>query len=512
MDFFKKTKHSIKLRSGTARPNPNGEGLQRVFQIDNRRAEHFASLLHTPQDVVTADTLWEMLQKKIRDARKLDLSSVFELSLPFLRTCLNHVENPMQLSYEEYSRPRLGDCTENFNDKVSYEIELKPLMYIEEPSLDQQFNMYENMSEEEIQAWNESIKKTIEKYSKASKNKRINARPAVKLETEAEFHERSRYRLVSNDDVPEGWNELQESLPPSLLDEDCLGSFGDWLSRTPDDIQYILMGDTNHTNDDLASWRIGGAYLESLKFAGVTDLVLEYPLEAKPFIDAFYEGKISNQKVLSDALSTVIPKRLSPNVYAELIANAKQLGIRVHALDEQLLNPGDIRSPRFMFDRCAHDKVLSERIKECVGDRKTAILYGAAHYRYEDSLIEQLGVDSCKVVDVYSDLEDYKTGSPALTVSSATHVPSYAYILDKDTVVMTNGDYLRKKSANFDIFVESINMGAQEVEIEKFKSRFVERYTSESNPELNGVTLGSVVSDVYWYRRAVKSGFSAPSI
>jgi hypothetical protein len=50
-----------------------------------------------------------------------------------------------------------------------------------------------------------------------SKYFRKNAKPAIKLEDESEFHERSRYRLVANDKIPEEWDELQASLPPPLF-------------------------------------------------------------------------------------------------------------------------------------------------------------------------------------------------------------------------------------------------------------------------------------------------------
>ena len=512
----------VKIRAGSNRPNADRAGNLRVYSIDNRRAPTFKSYLHKPSEIKSADELWSMLQDAVSKAkisveRIADAKKVLEDAKTFIESGKTSNTKPLFLS-ESF---RVASTANPIKRPAAHERSYNPIheeynplvgpMFTpgwHTPSLSMEGPMQSLVEKNQAQMMDmlfdlldERMKQVLEDKSNI-KYEKLERPP----ETEDAFHERSRYQLVLNKEMPEGWEELQESLEPSLIDEDCLGGFGEWLSGGCDQ-QFILMGDTNHFDKDLRGWIFKGEYLESLKSAGVTDLVIEYSLDAQPILSRLYKGEFKSMKSLSAALKNELNENVDVSRIATLAMRAKRHGMRLHALDQDLtsfLEPGEEKSPKFAFNRLQKDKPLSKAIKDAVGNRKTAILYGAGHFRYETSLIEQLGQNNCRVIDLYNDLEKYRQHG---VLMNAKYVSPYALITGENMVIMTRGKYMRNIPANADQTLASVKMGLQQEEIIKFKDRIISTYGSENSDELYGVSVNSVLNQAYWHKRAIDCGF-----
>ncbi len=493
---------AVKIRTTTKRPIEDKKNESPVYSIDNRRGVGFLSYLHKPRQIVTADELWQKLIDKVKFQK--DLAEILERSKKIAKSAFNSVSP----NYPKHRIRIIGDDVKEsyfrsprftYRRLDTFEPEIEQLVFKEDND------------------WWDSLKKyfTENTFPKLNSdliplnidwNFSLNKKP--KIESEEEFHERSRWQLRNtSEDLPEGWRELQESLEPHLACEDCLGSFYEWVERTPDNAQYVLIGDTHHYNKDLAEWRDGGVYIPALQNAGIKHLVLELPYELEPALEQFFADSQASTDYLANEFLKLCPTMGNKVIkIAELCASARKAGIVVHALDAQITQNLDQKSPRFFFERLAHDSKLARKIKDKVGHEKTAILYGNTHFGYESTLVDQLGANNCRMIDVFSSLKDFYECQTKHR--NAKYVSPYAYIIEEATVIATSGNYHRSVSPNKDEANAGIQMGLQEAEVIKFRERFDAIHGTDGAPNLYGVTGEDILKDVLWHQKALRTGFT----
>lgn len=308
------------------------------------------------------------------------------------------------------------------------------------------------------------------------KYKKLFDRPApvppssVPFEKHEAFLSQARWKRGDNGTPPtnldESWNALQESLKPSLLDEDVLGGFGDWLENFPLDNQFLLIGDTNHNNPALITWRNEGEYIPLLASNLFTDLVVEKSIEVNDDIKALYAGSADKDQI----------RNLKKQGILTLCLEAKRHGIQVHALDRQL-NSEFVQE--ILPFRHHNEERLAGEIKDAVGDRKTAVIYGASHFAYKNGLHDLLGRSNSRVINLHQGLGDYH--DPVVKMNADYPAP-YVFLLEEQTVVASKRNYGREVAPTHDGYLGHCVLPAErEKEISKFRQRF--DVAREANPE-----------------------------
>lgn len=316
------------------------------------------------------------------------------------------------------------------------------------------------------------------------------APPPVSFEQHEAFLSKARWRYGGNGapvDLDESWRALQESLEPSLLDEDVLGGFGDWLENFPADNQFLLIGDTNHDNRAIETWKNGGEYIPLLARKGFTDLVVERSIEVNDDIKALYAGYADQDQI----------RNLKKHGILALCLEAQRHGIQVHALDRQL----DSASVKEVLPfRHHNEERLAAEIKDAVGDRKTAVIYGASHFAYENGLYDLLGRSNSRVINLHEGLKDYH--DPVVKMN-ATYPAAYVLVLEEQTVVASKRNYGREVAPSRDDYLrDSVLPAEREKEISKFREKF--DAAREADPKkYGGFTVEEIVfkyENAYWMK------------
>ena len=336
------------------------------------------------------------------------------------------------------------------------------------------------------------IKDFLEKLEKTEKP----TQESVDARYESEFAERNRLRTVpvrrnTSDQLEAAWKvqqieirdlEKDGTIKHSIHDEDTLGDFDSWVDNRPDSVQYLMMGDTNHSNETLRTWINEGSYMAALKKNGYDDLVVETSARAEKPVQDYINGKIG----LTDLRGQLKELQIAPVGLLKLARAAKQAGIMLHMFDEQVHERRNTKDEAFWTERRDHDGMMAKKIKARFGDKKLAIIYGAAHFQYEGWMQDKLGKEKCAVVNVHPDLQEYKHFHRWNVAQPAP----YALILDEQQVVASQAKYGRNMPANKDTVTGSIRRLEQKKEIELFEGK-VQDHTASG--EKSYITPAEVV-------------------
>lgn len=378
-----------------------------ILNIDNRRSDDFGGYLHVMPYVASVKDLWYEVEEI--------------LTLP----------KPEQLKIK--SRP--GSFSEAFNSL--YQEFQSPSLAPVRPSL----NSYSGSVGKHLSVQNEfmrvSSESVLKVFDEIHDKTFSQIEPEIKIpsaeekqrkedwEAERKFREGARYLLKSDNLVDASWTNAQKSLKPSLLDEDTLGTFEEWMDFHPPGLQYLLIGDTNHGNKNIQNWVKDGQYIEHLARKGFKHIVLERPAYLLPILEQINNGDES-------ALSH--PEIITWDLQ-EICTQAMRHGIKVHSFDEQVTK---IRSSG-MTNRHKYDETLYEEITKATGADKTAIIYGAGHFAYKRSLSDLLGLEKCRHINIHSNLEHYMK---PLRINSIEPAP-YVYVVEEAQVIASDGKYVR---------------------------------------------------------------------
>ncbi len=337
--------------------------------------------------------------------------------------------------------------------------------------------------------------------------------PRVDEIYEAQFADRQRVKVVplirDRSKLEAAWNTQQKEIRQlekngkikhSIHDEDVLGDFDSWVANRPDDVQYLMMGDTNHQDENVQAWINDGKYMQALKKNGYADLVIERPASAEKPVQDYIKGKIG----IADLRSQLKELNVPPFSLIKLAKSAKDAGIMLHMFDEQLLDKRNTRIDTFWVERRDHDIDMAEKIKERFGDKRLAVIYGAAHFQHEGWMTDKLGKEKCAVVNVHKDLQEYKH---SLRWNVAMPAPC-TLVLEEEKVVASHGRYGRNIPANLDHVTGSIRRVEQKKEIELFEGK-VRDYSA--GVEKSYITPAEVVrlAQLTWAK--TKLGTSLPS-
>lgn len=446
---FDKEKRPVFKKIG-ARGVSDEAGKTPILDCDNRRS-HDAGYVHDVE-LTTASALWDYLQKevKIRDDAKLheEIKKLLEY-----RNHLSIRDSFREAMFANTSgyEPLLADSF--IKSSIPIDFFTKREISFRGRSYDYDFSPYfDGNFSLDLSKYFFSIHPLVSST----------AVPPVSFEKHEAFLRKAQWQYhgrnnLATSDSDASWRELQDSLEPSLLDEDVLGGFGDWLEYFPPDNQFLLIGDTNHNNSVIKEWIVTGDYIPSLASNGFTDLVIERTIDLKDDIKAFYSGEASKDQIAA----------LLVNGILELCKQARKHGIQIHALDRQI----DAASPgKILPFRHRNDERLAEDIKKAVGDKKTAVIYGSAHFSYKNGLYDSLARSNCRVVNLHEGFKDYQD---PVVKQNATYPAAYVFLLEQQTVIASRGNYLRKLApANDSYLTHSVLPTEREKEISKFRERF----------------------------------------
>ncbi len=345
-------------------------------------------------------------------------------------------------------------------------------------------------------------------------------------------------RRISNTDPTslQGFNDVADAKPSNVnngpapdyfsafKDKDISGqNLNSLISSLPDDRQFFMIGDTNHECPKIREFIFKNFdYLDSLKEKGFKHIVLEYP-------DA-YEGPAKayiNHEIGRDEARNLIAEIFSyhcPGLakYAldegdEMIRLADaytKAGLEFHFLDQHLFE-GEENNENNLHDRIGdHERMLAAKIQERVGADKTAIIYGAAHFKYSFSMRGLLGADKCTVVNLYGSEEDYNTIELSRR-SNCTYQPDCIHAIDENKVIIPRKDYGRECPPFEDLFIIDYHESEQAIEIGKFRAM---RFRYEQECKQNGIGVSLSASDFldevkpYWHETWVKKILSSSQL
>lgn len=426
------------------RVDPNGIS-QRFSTIDNHRSNDFGGFRHDPL-WMSCDAMLSYLERRI-----LDDKGQKSPALPVYKGLISGNHNGFKEAFFKI-----------FSGAVlnSYKLEVNPA-----------FQINPNQSG--------SLTRVAQKsFSPISQSSELDPRLSDLLDRlsqsyctdEEAFRRGSRWRsLLGANNTDDAWEEFQETLKPSLAEEDVLGGFEDWLENFPPDHQYLMIGDTNHYNRNIRAWLEEGATIPALAHKGFKDIVLEMPIEIASALHAHHFRYESDQHL----------QELSKRNILSFCDTARKHGIRVHAFDRQIHNKPTSET---YAQRHRHDEELAYDIRRTTKDRQTVVIYGAAHFSHNNGLYDLLGRQRSRVINVHEDLEDYR--DPKFSMN-ARFPADYVFLIDSGTVIASRGVYSRQNIIQEDHYLlNSVIPAEQERECEKFRIRFT--MAREKNPEKYG--------------------------
>ncbi|MBI1326010.1 MAG: hypothetical protein GC136_00030 [Alphaproteobacteria bacterium] len=110
-------------------------------------------------------------------------------------------------------------------------------------------------------------------------------------------------RLDPSDPLAMVWREIQETMPPDPeLDEDVVNySLEGLILSLPDDIKYVMLGDTNHGDNDLREFlSYETSCTEALHRQGFKHGIMEMPQAFQPMLKQFMVGEINEKTLRTD--------------------------------------------------------------------------------------------------------------------------------------------------------------------------------------------------------------------
>lgn len=462
-----------------------------VCDIDNHRSpDNFGGYMHR-FDVPTLAELQEIAERLIDDREMHEINEKFEENkkrrfLTGLGDVFARSAGSMYIEQEKKYEPP-GRLSSEFVDTL-YRIGDGPANNFNSISLKDFFSQGMSHAQEAGLTGNSMLSQPFSPFDeKASAARTTESGSPQICENDDLFEEHARWRFkYSTDQIDPEWEALQESLAPSLCDEDVLGSWDEFFERRQTQPQFLLLGDSNHYDKDLRKWFEGGAYIHSLKEMGIRHLVVEAPERCTNAVQRFYSGSTREHD----------PAFLESFRLSSICESGKAAGIRIHCLDQQL-DEGKVPSNE---DRYRHEEPLAQAIQRAVGSGKTAIIYGGGHFSYQGGLMDLLGRDKCLLLDVYSSLETYRNH---FLKTNRNYVAPYVYLVEEDRVIKPHGKYGRDSQPSRDRFLQAV----QQVETERVHEKFEGWLSDRVNYDLD--RYGRITAkEVYReYEQPNQSGF-----
>jgi hypothetical protein len=463
----------------------------RILNIDNRRSDSFGGYTHDVRQIITEDELWEALGKLVEQK---------EIAAKQAEKYNRHHTS----SFDDFYNSSSLAGAFSRSARVGSSIFSAPASGYKLPSLRNSFA--EALNAPEILKIFDSI--TDRSFLDTLKLPEYIDFPPIEMKEppfdpfkawkeEQQFRSAASWRMKDKEKPSADWIEAQKNLKPSLLDEDDLGSFDDWMDFTPLSTQYLLIGDTNHGNKAISTWLSSGVFLVKLKEKGFTDVVMERPYENKTLMESLNGGDAS---VLDE---DVIMKHVGDR---EFMSKAHSLGLRVHCLDWQISNEIKTKSEMIsiLYERHKNDEVLAEEIKKTTGDRKTAVIYGSAHFAYENGLADLLGHEKCRHVNIHENLEDYLD---PLVKQNARFPAPYVYVIEEDAVIASRGRYQRDIPPAKDSYLKNVVLPSEEEKnIDKFSADFENVKSSYNSEIIKNITVDAIVEHANFIRLQKSKG------
>lgn len=333
--------------------------------------------------------------------------------------------------------------------------------------------------------------------------------------------ETASWRLVNPadkiDPLMQSWEAMQATMPPNpRLDEDVLyNSLEGLILSLPEKVKYVMLGDTNHCDEDLVAYRSYDLQptLKLLYEQGFIHGVAEFHTAFQPPVDQFIAGTLS-KKELAATLHNIF--KHAPNSeqrdaravqYAvdrmvTQAAAAKETAGKIHYLDEQLFDANTEEHDRFR-----HEQGMAARIKASIGDEKAWIQYGAGHFWYQQWMIDHLGRDKSVVIDMHADYESYLAYNKKYP-ASADYQPDYIFLAKEQLVIAPRPKDARSCAWQRDGTLTATRECLQDSETEKFRARVAAEGSAL-------VTADDVLADMrpYWQRDLLRpvGGVYGPS-
>ncbi len=192
--------------------------------------------------------------------------------------------------------------------------------------------------------------------------------------------------------------------------------------------QFLLMGDTNHDDGVVREFISGPGMAALFRKADIKHVNLEFYRElAPPETTAAYKVKMNDPEAADKAYWTSFTNNLKKEWVKRILGTASEDEISMHTKpiwrsrsfgymqaglnvinaaslqwDDEVIEGVTLAERVFLGDR-----ETAAYIKNCVNDQKAAVIYGAGHFQYEDTLASHLDKKRCVHVDVYRNRQNY---------------------------------------------------------------------------------------------------------
>ncbi len=177
------------------------------------------------------------------------------------------------------------------------------------------------------------------------------------------------------------------------------------------DKQFLLIGDIHHHHHRIQSFLSSPDLAALFKHAAIPHVCLEMEREfIRPYQQAEYRAQLEAYK--NGDITETEMRQLEIKLWSGIPHNSQMIGfthanIEVTAADslQWRTNTGfvpDTATRAFLGDR-----EVSAYIKKQSQDKKTAVIYGAGHFRYDDTLSTRLGLENCVYIEIFASKEEY---------------------------------------------------------------------------------------------------------
>jgi len=262
---------------------------------------------------------------------------------------------------------------------------------------------------------------------------------------------------------------------------------------------YIIIGDTNHSDQGVRNALAGPELMQGLAESGVAHICLEVPSYLQPLADQYRNGELSYEEFQESMQESIflanegeVDEESFVRSVANTIAYGSRFGIDVHFVDPGLPIPpqevtdalvdvmsdyelhtgleidySDAEALRGVLDYMVENELISdenmaileqhgsgfmdERLNDqnlynniiaATNGEKTAIIYGAAH----DHLGELLG-DNVMVLDIYDEGKNFYKQQDHDGDARPAGEPDFVYILRDGAVYITDHASLEQSQA-----------------------------------------------------------------
>ncbi|MBI1326011.1 MAG: hypothetical protein GC136_00035 [Alphaproteobacteria bacterium] len=196
---------------------------------------------------------------------------------------------------------------------------------------------------------------------------------------------------------------------------------------------------------------------------------------------------------------------------------AKQYGMQIHYLDDQVYMRKGLVRPDILQERFMHEQEMLPRIKARIGDDKAFFKYGADHYGYSKWLMEHMGRDVSVSVNIYADYESYLNAHKRLRDKKTGKIygknvdfqPDYVFLVKEELVIRPGPKLGRNAHYTQDAILAASRRGEQQIEADKFKQRVEEDIATRLHAGKVTVSADEVLRDMkpHWLATPARSPF-----